>query len=59
MAALSLAIGYPTAVSVPHSVLGGFKNLVAISLVSGYSFPQAEALVEMAKDPSKFAKVAE
>lgn len=36
---LSLGAGYSTTVSAPHTLLAGFKNLVAVSAASGYSFP--------------------
>jgi len=42
LAALSLAIHYPTVASVPHSVITGFKNVLAIGLGTNYSFPKAE-----------------
>jgi len=48
-ASLSLGAAYPTTVSAPHSVLNGFKNLVAVAKESGYTFPQAEALLTAAK----------
>merc|ERR1711998_324783 len=48
-ASLSLGAGFPTAASAPHSLLNGFKNLVAASAASGYDFPQATALLEAAK----------
>lgn len=55
IAALSLAVGYPTKVSVPHSVINGFKNLVAVAVESDLSFKQAEKMLEILKDPAKFA----
>jgi large subunit ribosomal protein LP0 len=39
LAALCLRVGYPTVVSVPHSVINGFKSLVAVSLETNYDFP--------------------
>jgi len=42
LASLSLAIHYPTVASVPHSVITGFKRVVAIGLGTDYSFPKAE-----------------
>ena len=42
MAACSLAIGYPTVVSVPHSIVNGFKNLLAIAAETDVSFKEAE-----------------
>lgn len=56
--AVSLAIGYPTVLSVPHSVVRGFKNLLAIAAVSDYSFKEAETLKEILADPSKLAALA-
>lgn len=47
-AQLSLGAGVPTAVSAPHSLLNGFKNLVAVSCASGYEFPEATRLLSAA-----------
>jgi len=58
VAALSLAVGYPTKVSVPHSILNGYKNLVAVAATSDLPFKQAEKLLEILRDPSKFAAAA-
>merc|ERR1711862_960851 len=55
IATVSLAIGYPTAASAPHSIVNGFKNLLAIAVETDYSFPEAEQTKEYLKDPSKFA----
>jgi len=55
LAALSLAVGYPTKVSVPHSILNGYKNLIAVAATSDLSFKQAEKMLEILKDPSKYA----
>jgi large subunit ribosomal protein LP0 len=54
VAALSLAIGYPTIASAPHSIANGFKNLLAIAAVTDVEFKQAETVKEFLKDPSKF-----
>lgn len=51
-ASLSLGAAYPTTVSAPHSVLNGFKNLVAVAKESGFTFPQADALLSAAKNAS-------
>merc|ERR1712212_924275 len=58
VAAVSLAIGYPTVASVPHSVVNGFKNLLAIAAVTDITFKEAETLKEFLADPSKFAVAA-
>lgn len=44
IASLGLAIGYPTVASLPHSLIRGFKNVLAISLGTEYVIPQAEKL---------------
>jgi large subunit ribosomal protein LP0 len=49
-AQLSLGVGYPTAASAPHSLLNGFKNLVAVSVATDYQFPQAKAMLDAAKN---------
>ena len=42
VAALCLAIGYPTLASRPHSIVNGYKNVLAIALETDYTFPYAE-----------------
>jgi len=49
-ASLSLATGYSTAASAPHSLLNGFKNLAAVAAMSGYEFKEATALLNAAKN---------
>ena len=46
MASLSLSIGYPTIVSVPHSIVNGFKKLLSIAAVTDITFKEAETLKE-------------
>lgn len=58
VSSLSLAIGYPTLASVPHSLVNGFKNLLSLAAVTEIEFEQAKSLKEFLKDPSKFAAVA-
>ena len=41
---LSLGSGYITSAAAPHLVLNAFKNLAAVSMASGYSFPQADKM---------------
>lgn len=47
-ASLSLGLGYSTTVSAPHTLLGGFKNLIAVAAETGYEFPQATAFLAAA-----------
>jgi len=56
LASLSLALGYPTQASVPHSVANAFKAILSITLgCDNYSFPTADIYKEYLADPSKFA----
>lgn len=54
IAALSLSVGYPTVASAPHSIINGFKNLLAVAAVTDITFSEAETLKEYLADPSKF-----
>jgi large subunit ribosomal protein LP0 len=42
IAALSLAIGYPTVAAVPHAIINGYKKLLAISVATDYTFAGSE-----------------
>jgi len=44
IAAASLELGYPTVAAVPHAIINGYKNLVAIVFETEYSFEAAAAL---------------
>ena len=55
VACVSLAIGYPTLASVPHSIANGFKNLLAIAAETDISFKEAETMKELLSDPEKLA----
>jgi len=48
LAALSLAIGYPTTVSLPTILGGAFRKLLAISFETNYDFKEAKAFKEAA-----------
>ncbi|CAM6128276.1 unnamed protein product [Calypogeia fissa] len=54
VAALSLGLGYPTLAAAPHMFVNAFKNVVSVALATEYSFPQADTIKEILKDPSKF-----
>jgi len=58
VAAISLAIGYPTTASVPHSIVNGFKNVASVCLEADIDIPQISAIKEFLADPSKFAVAA-
>ena len=42
VAAASLELNYPTLASIPHSVVNGYKNVLAVSVATDYDFPLAE-----------------
>lgn len=45
VASVCLEVGYPTVASVPHSIVNGFKNLLAIAKVTGIEFQEAKAFL--------------
>jgi large subunit ribosomal protein LP0 len=49
-ASAGLGLGVPNKASAPHTLLNGFKNLVAVSAMSGFEFPQAKAMLDAAKN---------
>jgi large subunit ribosomal protein LP0 len=56
LAALSLAIGYPTQASIPHSIAKAYKVILSVTIeLPTYTFDKAEMVKEYLKDPSKFA----
>ena len=42
IAAACLALNYPTLASIPHSIVNGYKNVLAVSVETEYTFPLAE-----------------
>merc|ERR1712048_801890 len=58
VAAISLKVGSPNIASVPHSVVNGLKNCMAVAAVTDITFKEAEMMKEFLADPSKFAAVA-
>jgi large subunit ribosomal protein LP0 len=58
VAAVSLNIGYPTAVSAPHSIANALKKLIAVAAATDITFPAAEKTKAYLADPSAFAVAA-
>lgn len=58
VAAISLAINYPTQASIPHVIINSFKNLLAIALETDVPLPQADSIKAYLADPSAFAVAA-
>jgi len=55
IASISLALGLPTVASVPHSIIRGYKKVLAVALATEFSFPRADKIKEILKNPGKFA----
>lgn len=58
IAAISLAVGFPTLPSVFHSLINGYKNLVAIAIETEYSWPEIEELKDRISNPEAYAAAA-
>jgi len=58
IAAISLALDYPTIVSVTHSLVNAYKNLIGISLATEYTFEGSEKVKEYLANPEAFAVAA-
>lgn len=54
VAALSLAVKFPNAASVPHMLMNAFKNLLAISVVTDYTFEEAKKVKAFLENPDAF-----
>ncbi len=56
VAAVSLAVGYPTMASFPHTINNAFKMLLSVAVeCDDYTFDKAEPFKAYLKDPSAFA----
>jgi len=58
IACVSLEIGYPTTVSLPHSLGRAFKNVLSLAVVTEITFAQAEKVKEILENPEAFAAAA-
>nr|XP_057910912.1 large ribosomal subunit protein uL10 isoform X2 [Doryrhamphus excisus] len=58
IASVCLQIGYPTLASVPHTIINGYKRVLAVAVETDYSFPLADKVKAYLADPSAFAAVA-
>jgi len=58
IAAISLALNYPTLVLVTHSLVNSYKNLLSIALATEYTFEGAEKAKEYLANPEAFAAAA-
>lgn len=58
IAAIGLAIGYPTLASIPHSIVNCYKNILAVSVATEYTFEGSEKIKEILANPEAFAAAA-
>jgi len=58
VAALSLATGIPTLASLPHSLADAYKNVLAVSVETDYTFPAAQKIKDYIANPSAHAVAA-
>merc|ERR1712189_3294 len=58
VAAVSMKIKHTNVTTVPHTLVKAFKNCLAVSVVTDYTFPESERIKEYLADPSKFAAAA-
>lgn len=58
VAAVSLATGYATAASVPHSIVNGYKKVLAVSIATEYTFPLAQKVKDYLANPGAAAAAA-
>ena len=56
--AISLAISFPTWPSVIHSVINGYKNILAVAIETDFSWPEIEELKDRIANPDAYAAAA-
>jgi len=55
VAAVGLRLGLPNVATISHSLANAYKNLLAVSLATEYTFERAKRVKEALKNPSAFA----
>ena len=58
IASISLAVGYPTLPSVGHSVVNHYKNVLALSIATDYTFEGSKAIKDRLANPEAYAAAA-
>ncbi|KAL7663192.1 60S acidic ribosomal protein P0 [[Candida] zeylanoides] len=58
IASISLAVGYPTLPSVGHSIVNHYKNVLAVSVATDYTFEGSEAIKDRIANPDAYAAAA-
>ncbi|EGW30139.1 uncharacterized protein SPAPADRAFT_63750 [Spathaspora passalidarum NRRL Y-27907] len=55
IASISLAVGYPTLPSVGHSLINNYKNVLALSIATDYTYEGSEAVKDRLANPEAYA----
>lgn len=55
---VSLALNYPTLPSVMHSLINGYKKVLAVAIQTEYSWPEIEELKDRIANPDAYASAA-
>ncbi|KAI8632068.1 ribosomal protein L10-domain-containing protein [Xylariaceae sp. FL1651] len=58
IACLSLALNFPTLPSVIHSLVNGYKKILAVAVETDYSWPEIEELKDRIANPDAYASAA-
>ncbi|EJT78588.1 60S acidic ribosomal protein P0 [Gaeumannomyces tritici R3-111a-1] len=58
IAAVSLALNFPTLPSVIHSMVNGYKKVIAVALGTEYSWPAVDELKDRIANPDAYASAA-
>jgi len=58
VAAISLALKYPTIVSVAHELVNAYKKILAVSIATEYTFDGSAKIKEILENPEAFAAAA-
>ncbi|KAI4863763.1 60S acidic ribosomal protein P0 [Hypoxylon rubiginosum] len=58
IAALSLALNFPTLPSIIHSLVNSYKKVLAVAVETDYSWPEVEALKDRIANPDAYAAAA-
>jgi len=58
VAALALGADYPCVAAMPHIIINAYKNVLAVSVETEYTFPYAEKVKAFLADPTAFAVAA-
>ncbi|KUI66783.1 60S acidic ribosomal protein P0 [Cytospora mali] len=58
IAAVSLALSYPTLPSIMHSLVNGYKKVLAVAIETDYSWPEIDELKDRIANPDAYAAAA-